>query len=236
MSGAKVQTRKVEQRSWTRRAEHHIECKTIGQIGRTKQQIKQEEQNTTLNKSVTTLTLGLQPTQGHGKVQAKNATHSYTLGSVGECEGMSRYIPKWTPILGVRVPMDSIIFRDQLKGQNSLDQILLYTIEKILKHRCFKWVHMIHLSIYNTSYGGKKGRESKCQFDFWPLKVRNCLQLHACKKHATYRWKTLNKYYNFALDLTSIEGLYKKLRASKVARVPILGIVGIAHQARGAEQ
>jgi hypothetical protein len=38
---------------------------------------------------------------------------------------------------------------------------------------------------------------------------------------ATYFWKALDKSYNFFLDLTLIEGLHKKLWASKVARVPI---------------
>jgi hypothetical protein len=32
---------------------------------------------------------------------------------------------------------------------------------------------MIYLSTYNTSYGQKKGWESKCQFDSQPLKVKN---------------------------------------------------------------
>jgi len=39
-------------------------------------------------------------------------------------------------------------------------------------------------------------------------------------------WKNLNKGYNFALDLIAIKGLDEKLWASKVAKVPILGISG----------
>ncbi len=31
----------------------------------------------------------------------------HTPGSVGECEGMNPYTPKWAPILGIGVPMDS---------------------------------------------------------------------------------------------------------------------------------
>jgi hypothetical protein len=83
---------------------------------------------------------------------------------------------------------------------------------------------MIHLSIYNTSYGQNKGRESKCQFDFRPLKVKNRSKLHECRLCATYHWKDLNKGYNFVLDLNSIGGLHKKLWVSKVAGVLILGI------------
>ncbi len=38
--------------------------------------------------------------------------------------------------------------------------------------------------------------------------------------------KDLDEGYNFPLDLTSIEGLHKKLWASKVAGVPISGVLG----------
>jgi hypothetical protein len=69
----------------------------------------------------------------------------------------------------------------------------------------------MHLSIHGTSYGWKKGRDSKCQFDAQPLKVKNHLELCAWRWNATYRWITLNKGYNFSLNLTSIGGLHKKL-------------------------
>jgi len=38
-----------------------------------------------------------------------------------------------------------------------------------------------------------------------------------CKWCVTYRWKDLDEGYNFSLKLVSIEGLHKKLWASKVA-------------------
>jgi len=47
------------------------------------------------------------------------------------------------------------------------------------------------------------------------------------KWSAIYRWKVLEKFYNFVLNLTSIEGLHTKLWASKVVGVPILGILGL---------
>jgi hypothetical protein len=49
-----------------------------------------------------------------------------------------------------------------LKGQNSLDWKILYTIEFFLRLQCLKWIRMIHLSTYSISYGQKKGWESKC--------------------------------------------------------------------------
>jgi hypothetical protein len=83
---------------------------------------------------------------------------------------------------------------------------------------------MIHLNTYNTSYGRKKGRESKCQFYSRPLKINNQPEIHVCRWHVTYCWKALNKGYNFALKLALIKGLHKKLWTSKMAKVPILGI------------
>ncbi len=84
-----------------------------------------------------------------------------------------------------------------------------------------------YLDIWNTSYGQKKGRESNWEFDFRPLKVKNRPDFLACRWRATYHWKDLNKGYNFALDLISIEGLNTKLWGPKFARVPTLGISGL---------
>jgi hypothetical protein len=87
---------------------------------------------------------------------------------------------------------------------------------------------MIHLGTCNISYGQKKGQKSKCQFDSWPLKVRNHPKLPMCKWRATYHWKYLNEGYNFTLNLTSMEGLHKILWASKVVGVLISGISGLS--------
>ncbi len=38
----------------------------------------------------------------------------------------------------------------------------------------------------------------------------NNLGFIAFKWHATYRWKTIDKGYNFTLDLISIKGLHTK--------------------------
>jgi hypothetical protein len=95
-----------------------------------------------------------------------------------------------------------------------------------LEPRCLKWARMTHLNIWNTSYGQKKGRESNCQFDSRPLKVKNRPNFVACRSRATYVWKDLDKSYNFASNLISIEGRHAKLWGPKVARVPTLAISG----------
>ncbi len=65
------------------------------------------------------------------------------------------------------------------------------------------------------------------QFDSQPLKVRNRPDSLACRWRATYHWKFIDKGYNFALDFISIGSLHTKLWVFKVARVPILGILGL---------
>jgi hypothetical protein len=71
------------------------------------------------------------------------------------------------------------------------------------------------------------GRESNCQFDSRPLKVRNRPNFLMCTWCATYCWKDLNKSYNFVLDFISIGGLHTKLWGPKITRVPTLAISGL---------
>ncbi len=93
-----------------------------------------------------------------------------------------------------------------------------------MKLRCLKWARITQLDISNTSYGQKKGQESNWQFDSRLLKVRNRPNFLNCRWLATYRWKALDKGYNFFLDLIAIGGLYTKLWGPKVVGVPTLGI------------
>ncbi len=140
---------------------------------------------------------------------------------------MNLHTPKWAPTLGVESQWTAKSSKGNCRGQNSLDWKVLYIFEKILECRCLKWVCMTHLDNQNTSYGQKKGQESNCQFDSRPLKVRNRLNIFACRWHATYQWKDLDKGYNLAWNFTSIRGLYTKLWASKVIEVPILKFSGL---------
>jgi len=109
------------------------------------------------------------------------------------------------------------------KGQNSMAWGVFYINGKLLKLRYLKWACITHLDIWNISYGQK----SNWQFDSQPLKVENRLDFHACRWHATYHWKALDKGYNFALDLISIRGSQAKLWRPKFAGVPTLAISGL---------
>jgi hypothetical protein len=102
-----------------------------------------------------------------------------------------------------------------------------YIIGNLLEPRCLKWACMTHLDTWNTSYVQKKGRESNWQFDFRPLKVGNHFDFLACKWRATYCWKVLDKGYTVSLNIISIEGLNTKLWGPKVAKVVVVGILGL---------
>jgi hypothetical protein len=80
-----------------------------------------------------------------------------------ECEGMNPHTPKWTPMLGVgeswspeRTPE---ISESVLRGQNTMACYDLYINGKLLKCKCLKWARIVHLDIWNTSYGQKKVRQ-----------------------------------------------------------------------------
>ncbi len=104
---------------------------------------------------VVTLALGSQPRQGLGKLWAKR-------GSLG----MKASVREWTLTLPRELPPWELESRwspecseSDCKGQNPMDWRFFCTIEKLLKHKCLKWACMIHLEIWNTSYGQKKGWE-----------------------------------------------------------------------------
>jgi len=49
-----------------------------------------------------------------GEPRGKLGVTSFAPRNAKECEGMNPHTPKLTSILGVRVPMDSRIFRGQM--------------------------------------------------------------------------------------------------------------------------
>jgi hypothetical protein len=67
------------------------------------------------------------------------------------------------------------------------------------------------------------------KLSIWPLttKIKNHPDFLVRRWHPTHCYKDLGKGYNFNLDFISIRGLHTKLWASKVVRVPILGILGL---------
>jgi hypothetical protein len=133
----------------------------------------------------------------------------------GECEDET-HTPKNRNLESSAIPKPSEL---DCRGQNTSPWGFLYIVGKVLKCRCQKWPCMSHLDICNTSYGRKKGQESKCQFDSQPLKVGNWPDPGVCRWIATHLWKTLEESYKFALDLIPIRGLSRELWDPKVPRV-----------------
>jgi hypothetical protein len=74
------------------------------------------------------------------------------------------------------------------RGQNSLHWCVVYTIGKVLKCRCPKWLHMRHLDLCSPSYGQKKSRKPNWQFDSRPLKVDNRPKSDVSRWSATWHW------------------------------------------------
>jgi len=113
---------------------------------------------------------------------------------------------------------------------------ILYIIGKLLELRCLKGALITHLDIWNIIYGQKKGRESNCQFDSRPEKVKNRPDLLSFRQRATYRWKALDKNYNFILDRTLIQDLFARLWGSKVAGIPVGAILELPLESPGKEK
>jgi hypothetical protein len=163
------------------------------------------------------------------KVRAKRkpGVTSYTLGSVRKCEGVNPHTPKWTPMLGVGVPKGLPNFQSAIAGAKtpcleeffiSLERSwsvdvqngLVWTIWMSAAQVMGKWKARSQIAIL-------KEKDSR------PLKVGNRPDLLGFRRRATYRWKALNEGYNFSSDLIAIEGLHKKLCASKLRKSPLAG-------------
>jgi hypothetical protein len=103
----------------------------------------------------------------------KPGSHITYSRSVRKCEGVNPHILKATPTWEMESRWTSETSESNYRGQNSMAHGVLYIIGKFLERRCLKWARLAHLNIWNTSYGQKKGRESNCQFDSRPQKVKN---------------------------------------------------------------
>jgi hypothetical protein len=145
-------------------------------------------------------------------------------------------LPRQLPLWEMESRWTPKISENNFKGQKSMSYGILYIIEKLLERRCLKWARIAHLDIWNTSYGQKKGWESNCQFDSWPQKVGNRLDLLGCRGHATYHWKAFDESYNFASKHIAIRGLIAKLWGSKVVGVPFGAISGLPFRSPGREK
>jgi hypothetical protein len=126
--------------------------------------------------------------------------------NVGKCEGMNPHTPKWTPNLGVRVLMDSRIFRERLQGSQ------LIGLKISLHHWKFIIIYMPNMgSYYPFGYlkhklWPKEGLGVKLPIWLMTTKSQESPQLFLCRWRVTYQWKALDEGYNFTLNLISIEG------------------------------
>jgi hypothetical protein len=114
---------------------------------------------------VTTLALGLRPKETlarlRPKKKAQESHHMLSRNAQG--------VKKWTFTLPSELPLWELKFEPNglLNFQSTITRVknpsiwkVLYIIGKLLKPICLKWACMIHLDIWNRSYGQKKGRDS----------------------------------------------------------------------------
>jgi hypothetical protein len=120
------------------------------------------------------------------------------------------------------------------KGQNTSHWGVLGVIGKVLKRKYRKCPRIGNSDICSPSYGQKKGRESKWQFDSRPLKVGNRCLPDVRFGSAIHRWKDLDEGYNFGSDLVAIQLWSRELWRFKFLGVPpgqnrdsISGVSGI---------
>ncbi len=123
--------------------------------------------------------------------------------------------------------MDFQIFKKQLQGSKLIRLKRFIPLEKTLGKQMFKMGLYDPFGYLKHKLWPKEGPKVKLPiFDSHPLKVKNCPDLLTCRWRVTYLQKVLDKGYTFALNLTSIGGLKRKLWASKVVGVPISKISG----------
>jgi hypothetical protein len=139
------------------------------------------------------------------------------LPRVKECEGINLHTPKWTPIVGIRIPNGLSKFQRAISGDKPCD--IFYIIRKLLKRRCLKWAHIAHLDIWNTSHGQKKVQSKSGRF---LTKKSGINPIYLSTEGVQHTIEN----YNFVSDHISIGGLLAKLWGSKVARVPTWAISG----------
>jgi hypothetical protein len=141
--------------------------------------------------------------------------HNYRNPTLAKCGGEAQQFQSWD-LESSGTPECSVL---NSKAQNTSQWGVLGVIGKVLKRRYRKWPRIGHLDIWSSSYGQKKGPESNWQFDSRPLKVKNRPHPDIRFESATWRWKDLDKGYNFGLDLVAIELCSRELWALKVLGV-----------------
>ncbi len=104
----------------------------------------------------------------------------HTLRNGGECKVWSPMTPKCAPTLGVALVRELQMFGALVVKENKYQLGPQETIRKVLKHRCLKCYHIVHIDLVYMSYDQNKGHESNWKIWFpttnplklgvkWPL-------------------------------------------------------------------
>jgi len=94
---------------------------------------------------------------------------------------MNPHIPKELPLWEVESQWTPECSESDRKGQNPMARRVLYTIGKLLKPRCLKWVRTTHLTFETQVMAKRRAGSQNWQFDFRPVKINNRLDFLVCR-------------------------------------------------------
>jgi len=89
----------------------------------------------------------------------------HTLTSGGECKILNPMALKCTPTLRIIFVQKSQIFKALIERENKHQIGPQDTIEKVLKCKCLKSPHIVHLDLKCMNYDEKNGQESNWECD-----------------------------------------------------------------------
>jgi hypothetical protein len=100
--------------------------------------------------------------KGIARLRAKRKPGSHITYS-RECKKVWGSVKEWTLTFPRQLPLWEMESRWTLetsesncRGQNPTTYGVVYIIGKLLERRCLKWARIVHLDIWNISYGQKK--------------------------------------------------------------------------------
>jgi hypothetical protein len=120
--------------------------------------------------------------------------------------GVWEAMREWTPTLPNELPLGKLDFgwtfeysESDCRGQNPLDQRVLYIIEKILERRCLKWARMTHKSSTQVNWNGRAlvlAKIGSISMHSITLYEQEWLSLFSIQHGSTYQISTYSKVNN----------------------------------------
>jgi len=135
-----------------------------------------------------------------------------------ECKGWNPMTPNCTPTLGIAFVRELQMFRTLIGNAKNTKLGPQDTIRKVLKCRCFKCPHIVHLNLICMSCDQKKRRESNWKFDSWPQILWNQGSNEVWLECVIHCWKDIFKGYKILCPCFQKRFCLRNIWASKVLK------------------